>query len=80
MKTIWREKEEYEYECRNKKFKEWCNTLIDPEKSDMCFGDILESLYNKTLDSLSKDGYYIKNKEFKDEFATLIYKESNIHE
>ena len=80
LKTIWRERRKADYEVENQKFKEWCNTYVKQEESTLCFGDILASLYNKTLESLTKDGYYIKNKEFKDEFATLIYKESYIYE
>jgi|SaaInlStandDraft_1057018.scaffolds.fasta_scaffold127229_3 hypothetical protein len=79
LKRIWREKRKIDYEQENNKFKQWCNTPLDFQNSNKCFGDVLESLYNDTLESLSKDRYYIKNKEFKDEFATLIYNESIIY-
>ena len=80
IKKIWRGKRKAEYESENKKFKDWCFTFINPEENDLCYGDILASLYNKTIESVHSDGYFIKNKEFKDEFATLIYKESYIYE
>ena len=54
-----------QYDCRNNKFKEWCNTYLHDD-IDMTNGDVLTMLYNKTITSLNKDGYYIKNKEFKD--------------
>lgn len=79
LKRIWREKRKIDYEQENNKFKQWCNTPLDFQNSNKCFGDVLESLYDDTLESLSKDRYYIKNKEFKDEFATLIYNESIIY-
>jgi len=79
LKKIWREKRKIDYEQENNKFKQWCNTPLDFKNSNKCFGDVLASLYNDTLESLTKDRYYIKNKEFKDEFATLIYNESIIY-
>ena len=80
IKKIWRERRKAQYESENQKFKHWCNTYVNQQESTLCYGDILASLYNKTLESVHSDGYYIKDKEFKDEFATLIYKESYIYE
>jgi hypothetical protein len=79
LKRIWREKRKADFEQENNKFKQWCNTPLDSQNSNKCFGDVLASLYNDTLESLTRNGYYIKNKEFKDELATLIYNESIIY-
>lgn len=80
IKKIWRERRKAGYESENQRFKNWCNTFINPQENDLCYGDLLASLYNKTFKSVRDDGYFIKNKEFKDELATLIYKESYINE
>lgn len=78
LKKLWIKLRQNEYESRNNKFKEWCNTYLSDD-IDMTYGDVLTMLYNKTTTSLNKDGYYIKNKEFKDELATLVYRESDVN-
>ena len=70
LKKLWIKLRQNEYECRNNKFKEWCNTYLHDD-IDMTNGDVLTMLYNKTITSLNKDGYYIKNKEFKDRIGNF---------